>query len=330
MPLFAGRQLKEGGGGEKTMYINKKPLRLETMALLKTVVACSYNHYRENMAISRKLHKLEYPPLLLSDILFARDVLLPILRRITALEAQDVFRLYMPHLLNYYIKWQNREVKAADGIAASSSDEEEIKSLNIAEKVEKSEQILLSHLPYIHVEPLIRQAKRLLEIRKWSVLNAIIGRIENNYIMVNNIMIIGAFYKRTDVVDLMISMGANDFFTSLKAAALRNDASAQMYFRRFMRQSHRMPNKYRGTREYSLYQGMMLRVQQSPGYTQFLCGEFVKNVLVEFDNFSDMGDLYEYVDDLDVNMCDWPYHNVFRAIVCMGAHEVRVVADRTL
>ena len=305
------------------MAINIKPLKLYDLAAFQVVVASSFENPADNLSVSTKIPKLRLKnkplkPKLLRYIQDIRYQCKSKIRHLAIQNPQKILSYYMKGLFESYIHYQNTL--------------EHVKNVKKRQKLKIKKHRcylkLVHFIPYVEIERVIDDVYQLFEIESCFLMR-ILHHVKE-FMVLNNFLILGAFYGFKNVVRVAAVKGADDFDTAKKACCLRQNFEMTEYL-----------TKLDGTMELSIhgkttpyrdYYSYIRTESFSSFYKQFLAEDHLKSLINEYYPFHESG-LSDWIEDFDLPITCWADSNLLRTISVLSETNidkcVKMFVDKT-
>ena len=285
--------------------ICREPVMLKDMAYLKVVVTSLCDSFTKNYEIQKKfdIPQKKMSKKLARRIRLGRLVFLNCYWEVIGQEPLYVLSIYMDQLLNEY----QTEVSVRDRKKRILFYVREIRHF----------------LPYIASDKMVLSAQYyFMKLDSLSLMKSIIRKMES-YIMLNNLLILASFYSRHFLIEFLVRQGADDFYTAMKAAVLRQDGDLFQVLRsnHIRYAKHGKRSKYSGSEEYAVYAKQIRKEMECSSYQVFLSKKRLRAILDEYYPLED--DLDMWVNGIHRIMSRWYPGNLLRCILCLKLEHIK-------
>ena len=294
------------------MSINTVPLKLYDLAIFQVVISTSFLTNSENRSVTKKFRNLRFKgkvfdKKLLKEILYVRNQCYMKLKKLAGPFPRSILTYYMKALFESYIYYHNNLGHNFDPVKLS----------NFEDKRNACTLKLLHFVPYVTIDLVIDSIFQLFEIEP-KLLIIILHNVQG-YTMLNNFLILGAYYQMKEIVKLAAVKGADDFDSARKVACLMQDNNMDQYLIEL--DSSVDLSLYASTSEYRNYNSILQGEARSSRYKRYLAEDHLKALLNDHYPLS-INDMCDWVEELDLPVASWHDNNLLRILPIFPIYDV--------
>ena len=285
--------------------ISKNILRLEDIAFLKLLATSGDCEYSDNVKITEQIRSAElpWPEQIKKRLIYGREAMMGMFWHVQDRKSIHTLSIHMKQTLSLLLcQERNRYLKNPESLQFYKAE-------------------IVHFLPYIKIEGMVGASSHILEMKDKFLLNAIINQIED-YVMVNNLMIMACFYNRADLIHLLVEKGADDFFTCQKVLAIRPEVETEKAIDFYASRKYQNPSKFHGSFKHIVYEYKIVCESSSPAYKQFLAKKFLRKTLIEEYPFDDPERFFLLMNGSGTHMQTWYNESIFRCLLCLNVQVV--------